>query len=159
MLLDSPLLSGWKANAVGMAKRTQVVGSISPGKVSRQRRFSWASNEEALDDTNSTLYIKLRPLSRDVTSLSEYANFLSSNVNFMLDAVLGLINIEQNEIVKIFTVAAVVFMPPTLIASIYGMNFAHMPGLENEYGYYISLVVMLVSIILPLVYFRSRRLL
>ncbi|MFR4416056.1 MAG: CorA family divalent cation transporter [Akkermansia sp.] len=91
--------------------------------------------------------------------LSEYANFLSSNVNFMLDAVLGLINIEQNEIVKIFTVAAVVFMPPTLIASIYGMNFAHMPGLENEYGYYISLVVMLVSIILPLVYFRSRRLL
>ena len=112
-----------------------------------------------LDDTNSTLYIKLRPLSRDVTSLSEYANFLSSNVNFMLDAVLGLINIEQNEIVKIFTVAAVVFMPPTLIASIYGMNFAHMPGLENEYGYYISLVVMLVSIILPLVYFRSRRLL
>ena len=118
-----------------------------------------ASIEEALDDTNSTLYIKLRPLSRDVTSLSEYANFLSSNVNFMLDAVLGLINIEQNEIVKIFTVAAVVFMPPTLIASIYGMNFAHMPGLENEYGYYISLVVMLVSIILPLVYFRSRRLL
>ena len=55
--------------------------------------------------------------------------------------------------------AAVVFMPPTLIASIYGMNFAHMPGLENEYGYYISLVVMLLSIILPLVYFRSRRLL
>lgn len=123
------------------------------------RLLTYASNEEALDDTNSTLYIKLRPLSRDVTSLSEYANFLSSNVNFMLDAVLGLINIEQNEIVKIFTVAAVVFMPPTLIASIYGMNFAHMPGLENEYGYYISLVVMLVSIILPLVYFRSRRLL
>ena len=123
------------------------------------RLLTYASNEEALDDTNSTLYIKLRPLSRDVTSLSEYANFLSSNVNFMLDAVLGLINIEQNEIVKIFTVAAVVFMPPTLIASIYGMNFSHMPGLENEYGYYISLVVMLVSIILPLVYFRSRRLL
>ena len=123
------------------------------------RLLTYASNEEALDDTNSTLYIKLRPLSRDVTSLSEYANFLSSNVNFMLDAVLGLINIEQNEIVKIFTVAAVVFMPPTLIASIYGMNFTHMPGLENEYGYYISLVVMLVSIILPLVYFRSRRLL
>ena len=123
------------------------------------RLLTYASNEEALDDTNSTLYIKLRPLSRDVTSLSEYANFLSSNVNFMLDAVLGLINIEQNEIVKIFTVAAVVFMPPTLIASIYGMNFSNMPGLEYEYGYYISLAVMLVSIILPLIYFRSRRLL
>ena len=60
------------------------------------RLLTYASNEEALDDTNSTLYIKLRPLSRDVTSLSEYANFLSSNVNFMLDAVLGLINIEVN---------------------------------------------------------------
>lgn len=122
------------------------------------RLLTYASNEEAMDDTNSTLYTKLRPLSRDVTSLSEYANFLSSNVNFMLDAVLGLINIEQNEIVKIFTVAAVVFMPPTLIASIYGMNFSHMPGLRSEYGYYISLVVMIVSIILPLIFFRIRRL-
>ncbi len=111
-----------------------------------------------MDDSSSTLYSKLRPLSRDVTSLSEYANFLSGNVSFMLDAVLGLINIEQNEIVKIFTVMAVVFMPPTLIASIYGMNFTNMPCLQSGYGYYISLGAMVISIILPLIYFRSRRL-
>ena len=66
------------------------------------RLLTYASNEEALDDTNSTLYIKLRPLSRDVTSLSEYANFLSSNVNFMLDAVLGLINICDSTISSSF---------------------------------------------------------
>ncbi len=122
------------------------------------RLLTYASHEEANDDVNSTLYSKLRPLSRDVTSLSEYANFLSGNVSFMLDAVLGLINIEQNEIVKIFTVMAVVFMPPTLIASIYGMNFANMPGLQSDWGYYISLGAMVISIIMPLIYFRSRRL-
>ncbi len=122
------------------------------------RLLTYASHEETMDDSSSTLYSKLRPLSRDVTSLSEYANFLSGNVSFMLDAVLGLINIEQNEIVKIFTVMAVVFMPPTLIASIYGMNFTNMPGLQSGYGYYISLGAMVISIILPLIYFRSRRL-
>ncbi len=123
------------------------------------RLLTYASNEIAQGEDGATLYSKLRPVNRDVTSLSEYANFLSSNVNFMLDAVLGLINIEQNETVKIFTVASVIFMPATLIASIYGMNFTNMPGLQSDYGYYISLGLMLITIILPLAYFRSRRLL
>ncbi len=122
------------------------------------RLLTYASNEEAHEDPGSTLYVRLRPLHRDVNSLSEYATFLANNVNFMLDAVLGLINIEQNEIVKIFTVAAVVFMPPTLIASIYGMNFDHMPEIHTRYGYYAALLMMAVSIIVPLLYFRSRRL-
>lgn len=122
------------------------------------RLLTFASNEEAHADPGSTLYVKLRPINRDVNSLSEYATFLANNVNFMLDAVLGLINIEQNEIVKIFTVAAVVFMPPTLIASIYGMNFAEMPELQTSYGYYAALGAMAISIIVPLLYFRSRRL-
>ncbi|MEG0024521.1 MAG: magnesium transporter CorA family protein [Akkermansia sp.] len=122
------------------------------------RLLTYASNEGAYDDSSANLYVKLRPLSRDVSSLSEYASFLSGNVNFMLDAVLGLINIEQNEIVKIFTVAAVIFMPPTLIASVYGMNFRNMPELNSEYGYFAALFFMAVSIVLPLVYFRSKRL-
>lgn len=123
------------------------------------RLLTFASNEETSDPSQPNLYAKLRPISRDVNSLSEYASFLSNKINFMLDAVLGLINIEQNEIVKIFTVAAVIFMPPTLIASIYGMNFKHMPELETEFGYFAALGVMVVSILLPLAYFRSRRLL
>lgn len=122
------------------------------------RLLTYASNQEAYDDPGSNLYVKLRPLSRDVSSLSEYATFLSGNVNFMLDAVLGLINIEQNEIVKIFTVASVIFMPPTLIASVYGMNFKNMPELETTYGYFFALFGMAISIILPLAYFRARRL-
>lgn len=121
------------------------------------RLLTFASNEEAHEDPGSTLYVKLRPVNRDVNSLSEYATFLANNVNFMLDAVLGLINIEQNEIVKIFTVAAVVFMPPTLIASVYGMNFDYMPELHTKYGYYAVLVVMFISITLPLIYVRSKR--
>jgi magnesium transporter len=75
----------------------------------------------------------------------------------MLDAVLGLINIEQNEIVKIFTVASVIFMPPTLIASIYGMNFQNMPELSSQWGYPGAILGMAISVIVPLVYFRSKR--
>ncbi len=121
------------------------------------RLLSYASNAETSDPSQPNLYVTLRPISRDVNSLSEYASFLSSKINFMLDAVLGLINIEQNEIVKIFTVASVIFMPATLIASIYGMNFENMPELRSEYGYASVLVAMAVSIILPLLFFRMMR--
>ncbi len=121
------------------------------------RMLTFASNEEALDPNMETLYSRLRPISRDVNSLSEYASFLSNKINFMLDAVLGLINIEQNEIVKIFTVASVIFMPATLIASIYGMNFRNMPEIDNPYGYIGALCLMFLSIVVPLVFFRIKR--
>lgn len=121
------------------------------------RMLTFASNEEALDPNQETLYSRLRPISRDVNSLSEYASFLSNKINFMLDAVLGLINIEQNEIVKIFTVASVIFMPATLIASIYGMNFRNMPEIDNPYGYIGALCLMFLSIVGPLVFFRLKR--
>ena len=82
--------------------------------------------------------------------------FLSNKINFLLDATLGLINLEQNQIIKIFSVAAVVFLPPTLIASIYGMNFEHMPELKWLLGYPWALGLMVVSAILPYVYFKQR---
>ena len=72
---------------------------------------------------------------RDVQSLSDHATFLGSKIQFLLDAVLGLINLEQNNIIKIFSVAAVMFLPPTLVASIYGMNFHFMPELDKYWGY------------------------
>jgi magnesium transporter len=74
----------------------------------------------------------------------------------MLQATLGLINIEQNNIIKIFSVAAVMFLPPTLIASIYGMNFHFMPELDWPFGYPLALGVILVSAILPYLFFRRR---
>ena len=74
-------------------------------------------------------------------SLTDHATFLSGKIIFLLDATLGMINIQQNDIIKIFSVAAVVFLPPTLIASIYGMNFKHMPELDWWYGYPLALML------------------
>jgi len=99
---------------------------------------------------------RFRTLSRDILSLSDHASFIANKLTFMLEATLGLINIEQNNIIKIFSVAAVVFLPPTLIASIYGMNFENMPELRWMMGYPFALVVMVVSAILPYLYFKRR---
>jgi len=89
---------------------------------------------------------RFRSISRDVTSLSDHASFLGSKVSFLLEATLGLINVEQNNIIKIFSVAAVMFMPPTLIASIYGMNFHLLPNLPGDYSnFFFSLGLMLAS--------------
>jgi len=93
---------------------------------------------------------------RDVQSLSDHASFLGSKVSFLLDAVLGLINLEQNNIIKIFSVAAAMFLPPTLIASIYGMNFDFMPELHEHWGYPLALLAMVVSAVVPYAYFRRK---
>ncbi len=93
---------------------------------------------------------------RDVHTITEQAGFLVQKTGLLLDATLGLINIEQNAIIKIFSVAAVVFLPPTLIASIYGMNFQHMPELDEWFGYPMALGAMVLSAIVPLVYFKRK---
>jgi len=95
-------------------------------------------------------------LAKDVSSLTDHASYLSGNITFLLDAALGLINIEQNASTKIFSVAAVIFMPPTLVASVYGMNFKHMPELDFTYGYPMALGIMICSAILPYMFFKSR---
>lgn len=97
-----------------------------------------------------------RTVRSDVSSLSEHANFVSSKVNFFLDATLGMINIEQNTIIKIFSIAAVVFLPPTMVASIYGMNFDFMPELAWPFGYPFAIALMVVSAVLPCWYFRRK---
>lgn len=99
---------------------------------------------------------RYKTLSRDVLALSDHAAFVSNKSSFLLEATLGLINIEQNNIIKIFSVAAVVFLPPTLVASIYGMNFHHMPELDWPYGYPLALLLMVGSAVLPFVYFKRR---
>ncbi|MDX2102975.1 MAG: magnesium and cobalt transport protein CorA [Alphaproteobacteria bacterium] len=98
----------------------------------------------------------LKPIGRDLKSLNDQVGFLSHKTNFLLDATLGLISIEQNRIIKIFTIAAVTFMPPTLIASIYGMNFAAMPELQWVMGYPMAVALMVLAAALPLVWFRRQ---
>ncbi len=94
---------------------------------------------------------------RDVQAIEEHATFLSSKLQFMLNATLGLVSIEQNKIIKLFSVVAVVLMPPTLVASSYGMNFKNMPELEWSFGYPMALTMMVVFAILPYLFFRWKK--
>lgn len=98
----------------------------------------------------------VRAVTRDIAALSDHAAFLSAKIAFLLDATLGLINVEQNAIIKIFSVAAVVFLPPTLVASIYGMNFQHLPELEWKLGYPFAIALMIGSAILPFHFFKRK---
>jgi magnesium transporter len=106
--------------------------------------MKWAKDQRAA----------IKGMQRDVQSLSDHATYLSQKISFLLDAMLGVVSLEQNNIIKIFSVAAVVFMPPTLIASIYGMNFKHMPELDFDFGYPFALVLMLLAAVLPYFFFR-----
>jgi magnesium transporter len=99
---------------------------------------------------------RIKTLTRDIRSIADHASFLSQKITFLLDATLGMISIEQNAIIKIFSVAAVVFLPPTLIASIYGMNFDYMPELEWLLGYPFAIGLMVLSAILPYLFFKRR---
>jgi magnesium transporter len=123
--------------------------------VTLARQLTFIQQSTAVQIPNE-LRARYRSMSRDVLALADHASFVANKSSFMLQATLGLINIEQNNIIKIFSVAAAVFLPPTLIASIYGMNFHVMPELDWPYGYPLALGIILVSAVLPYVYFRRR---
>jgi magnesium transporter len=121
--------------------------------LSRMLVFVQQSSVTGLNDDQRG---RFRSIAADAAALSDHASFLGSKVSFLLEATLGLINLEQNNIIKIFSVAAVMFMPPTLIASIYGMNFQHMPELSLTYGYPLALLMMFGSIFGIYLYFKRR---
>jgi magnesium transporter len=136
--------------------RAQSVTSLtraSLGSLARMLSFAALAPEIAVD-AECTAHLK--SLQSDAQSLAEHASFESSHIAFLLDAALGLINIEQNGTIKIFSVMAVIFMPPTLVASIYGMNFHHMPELSWLLGYPAALGLMVVSALVPVLWFRKR---
>lgn len=100
---------------------------------------------------------RLRIIIKDINSLVDHANFSFERLEYLQNTFLGLVNIQQNKIIKIFTVASVIFMPPTLIASLYGMNFDFMPEIKQPWGYPFALVLMLLSSLGTLYYFRRKR--
>jgi magnesium transporter len=106
--------------------------------------------------TSKDVRTHIKTLTRDVQSLQDHSSYLGSKLNYLQDAMLGLINIEQNNIIKIMSVAAMVFLPPTLFASIWGMNFTHMPELSSPAGYPISILVMIASAVVPYLWFKRR---
>jgi magnesium transporter len=138
--------------------RTQtLLSKIRYSGVSTLRMLSFfAGSNFVHEEQQKELRHHVTSLTTDLTSLSEHASFLTDSLQFLLDASLGLISIEQNAAMKLFSWAAVVFLPPTLIAGIFGMNFHYMPELNWRYGYPISLALMLASAIGPYLYFKKR---
>ncbi|HEX6001276.1 MAG TPA: magnesium/cobalt transporter CorA [Hyphomicrobiaceae bacterium] len=123
--------------------------------VSINRLLTYHSAVEGEDKrTRKEVQARIKSLHRDAVALSDQSNFLSNKTQFLLDATLGLINLEQNQIIKIFSIVAVVLMPPTLVASIYGMNFAHMPELNWTLGYPAALLLMAVAAVIPYLWFK-----
>lgn len=100
---------------------------------------------------------QLKTMQRDVSALTDHASYLAGKITFVLDAMLGVVNLEQNNIIKLFSVMAVVLMPPTLIASIYGMNFKDMPELEWAHGYPMAIVMMVCAAIVPYYLFKIKK--
>lgn len=121
--------------------------------LARMLVFLQQSTQATFTDEQRT---RFRSIAADASALSDHSSFLGSKVSFLLEATLGLINLEQNNIIKIFSVAAVMFMPPTLIASIYGMNFDVMPELSWHFGYGYALLLMFGSIVGIYIYFKRR---
>lgn len=125
--------------------------------VSTTRLVSFLGASPRLHEPDGTAALEhVRSLSADIHSLVDHSAFISGNITFLLDAALGLIGIEQNAAMKLFSWAAVVFLPPTLVAGIYGMNFRNIPELQWYYGYPMALGLMLLSGIGPYLYFKRR---
>src|SRR5690554_3511003 len=102
------------------------------------------------------LHPKLTIIIKDINSLIEHVKFSFDRLDYLQDTFLGYVNIEQNKIIKIFTIVSVIFMPPTLIASVYGMNFSFMPELSAKYGYPISIGLMIFSSLIILYFFKKK---
>lgn len=132
-----------------------LASKIHESLVTLGRAVSYASHHKQL---NAEPYeTELTSIRRDITGLTDHGNYLTGKVNFLLDATLGMISIQQNSVFRILSIASLIFMPPTLIAGIYGMNFKLMPELEWHWGYPLAIVLMLFSAILPIALMRQRK--
>lgn len=124
--------------------------------VSLNRTLNYFNQSARARGDGQALIDRIDTAARDVSSLTEHLRSLTGRTAFLLDATLGMISNEQNQIIKLFSVMAVMLMPPTLVASVYGMNFAHMPELQWAWGYPMALGAMFVSALVPFLYFRHK---
>jgi magnesium transporter len=136
-----------------MAREEDLNGRIRRNVMDTRRALSFMMRSRML---NAEQFEEARQILRDIDSLDSHTAFLFDKINFLMDAIVGFININQNKIIKIFSVASVALLPPTLIASIYGMNFRHMPELDQTWGYPFALLVMVASVAAPFIYFRRK---
>ncbi len=135
-----------------------LISNVRESMASLERMLLYLSTNMQRPQRAHGFQAEWRTAVRDVQSIEEHAGFLNNKISFILEATLGLVSIEQNKIIKLFSVMSVVMMPPTLIASIYGMNFKRFfPELEWEYGYPIALLMMVVAAAVPFLYFKRKK--
>jgi len=140
-----------------IGRKGDLTSKVRESLVSIGRLVLYLANEADTMKWPKEMRAQLKSMQRDVQSLSDHATYLANKVTFLLDAMIGVMSVEQNNIIKIFSVAAVALMPPTLIASIYGMNFKHMPELDWSFGYPLAIVLMVIAAILPYWFFKWKR--
>nr|WP_297523897.1 magnesium/cobalt transporter CorA [uncultured Roseateles sp.] len=136
-----------------IAREEDLNGRIRRNVMDTRRAVSFMMRSRML---NAEQFEESRQILRDIDSLDSHTAFLFDKINFLMDATVGFININQNKIIKIFSVASVALLPPTLIASVYGMNFEAMPELHWKYGYFFAIGLMVASVTAPFIYFRRK---
>ncbi|EGI77305.1 magnesium/cobalt transporter CorA [Hylemonella gracilis] len=136
-----------------IARQEDLNGRIRRNAMDTRRAVSFMMRSRML---GAEQFEEARQIMRDIDSLDGHTAFLFDKINFLMDATVGFININQNKIIKIFSVASVAFLPPTMIASLYGMNFEHMPELSQPWGYPFALGLMVLSAVVPMVYFHKK---
>ena len=141
------------AALTAIAREEDLNGRIRRNVMDTRRALSFMMRSRML---NAEQFEEARQILRDIDSLDSHTAFLFDKINFLMDATVGFININQNKIIKIFSVASVGLLPPTLIASIYGMNFKYMPELDQTWGYPLALALMTGSVAAPFIYFRRK---
>jgi magnesium transporter len=154
-IFERPRSGNFRPLLTELAHAQAVTSLTRASLVSLSRLLSFANLAPEISG-DPDCKVHLDSLQRDAQSLTEHASYQSTHISFLLDAALGLINIEQNGIIKFFSVVAVVFLPPTLVASIYGMNFDVMPELHWVFGYPFALALMVASAVLPVLWFKQR---
>ncbi len=140
-----------------LGRQAGLISNVRESMVSLERMLIFMQANYARPTKRSGFQAEWRTAIRDVQSIEDHATFINNKVQFILNATLGLVSLEQNKIIKIFSVAAVIFLPPTLIASSYGMNFKNMPELNWQYGYPMALGMMVLSVVCTYSFFKMKR--
>jgi magnesium transporter len=139
-----------------VGKEGEIASKARESLMSLWRLLTYLNQVARTRKDPAALRERIKMDSRDVQSLADHLSYMNARITFLLDASLGLVSIEQNQIIKLFSVAAVVLLPPTLVASIYGMNFKHMPELDWQFGYPLAIGLMVLSALLPFLFFRRK---
>ncbi len=140
----------------GTGRNADIVARAQESAVSIERVLAYFAMAARERNDDPAVLARIGSAKADIMSLTENMKFLQGRTTFLLDATLGMISTEQNQIIKLFSVMAVMLMPPTLIASIYGMNFKHMPELDWQFGYPVAIALMVLAGIIPFFYFRAK---